>query len=474
MPSISIMRAKAAKEALKGQTAASKPPRKRAKLAPSPPEIEDAPLFTRSQAEDVRTRLLDWYDHNHRVLPWRRNQWSKLATVGEPEESGVSLEMPQQQFMYGIWVSEVMSQQTQVPRAAAYFKRWIAKWPTVQDLAKASMEEVNEVWAGLGYYRRARFLLEGANYVMKEMGGVFPATSLELQKIPGVGLYTGAAMASIAAGESVAVVDANVMRILARLRCLDWEVKSVKQYSTVAQKLVDPNRPGDFNQAVMELGGTLCSIHGEPACGRCPISMHCLAFQRQEAQAEHSGQPGRLVKVTDFPIKAEKAKRRDEVAAVCAVRLHHLPSGEQHYLLVKRPENGLLAGLWEMPLQLVDGDASKEGDTQVLDSYLGKSLQLPLAGGELEVVERKQLGSVSHTFSHIQLTLRVQLLVIQGDLALDRQEEDAELGLPSRKWVSVEQIETEGLSSSVRKVLKLVNDASSKQKKSIKRFFQPK
>lgn len=389
-------------------------------------------------------------------------------------EHGVSLEMPQQEFMYGIWVSEVMSQQTQVPRAAAYFKRWIAKWPTVQELAKASIEEVNEVWAGLGYYRRARFLLEGANYVMNEMGGVFPGNSIELQKIPGVGMYTGAAMASIAAGECVAVVDANVMRILARLRCLDWELKSVKQYSTLAQTLVDPKRPGDFNQAVMELGGTLCSIHGDPACGRCPISSHCLAFQRQGAHIRHAKQADRVTSVTDFPIKAVKAKRREEVGAVCAVKLYHIPSGKQHYLLVKRPENGLLAGLWEMPLQLVDIDSSKEDDIQVLDSYLSDSLQLKVSDKAVKVVDRLQLGSVSHTFSHIQLTLRVQLLLLEGDLELNRKSEDANLGLPSLKWVSAEQIETVGLSSSVKKVLKLVNEATSKQKKSIKRFFPPK
>ena len=183
-----------------------------------------------AQVQQLRGALLHWYDHNHRVLPWRRNSHSKLQTAPEacaastwptaPGSSAPLTGLSRADWAYGVWVSEVMLQQTQVERASDYFVRWMAKWPTLRDLAAASEEEVNAQWAGLGYYRRARFLLQGARYAVANTGGELPSTAQELLKVPGIGAYTSASVSSIAFGQPSAAVDGNVVRVLSRLYAL--------------------------------------------------------------------------------------------------------------------------------------------------------------------------------------------------------------------------------------------------------------
>ena len=182
----------------------------------------------------IRASLLEWYDANHRVLPWRRNPHSKLPKKEKKKkengakeeeedadgEQGAPLDLPLERFIYGVWVCEVMSQQTQLDRVKGYWRSWMRQGPDVASLAAATEDEVREAWAGLGYYRRAAFLLKGAKYVAEELGGEFPREEAGLQKIPGVGAYTSAAIASIACGRRVAVVDGNVVRVLSRLRAL--------------------------------------------------------------------------------------------------------------------------------------------------------------------------------------------------------------------------------------------------------------
>ena len=192
------------------------------------------------RAPETTRRLLEWYDERHRVLPWRRNAFSRHCaptdvvllkddadTKTKSNEAvkealeywrldvcdgrGAAGNVPLDQYAYGVWVSEIMSQQTQIERVAHYWRRWMAKWPTTSALADATQEEVNEMWAGLGYYRRARFLLEGARHVATKKEGHFPRTSKALSSVPGVGPYTAAAVASIAFGESVAAVDGNCL-----------------------------------------------------------------------------------------------------------------------------------------------------------------------------------------------------------------------------------------------------------------------
>ncbi|KAK8732281.1 hypothetical protein OTU49_007002 [Cherax quadricarinatus] len=190
-----------------------------------------------------------------------------------------------------VLVSEIMLQQTQVSTVIGYFDTWMKKWPTVEDLASATLEEVNQIWAGLGYYSRARRLHEGAVKIVKELNGEFPNDRDSLiHQLPGVGRYSGSAVASIALGCAVGVVDGNVNRVLARVRGIgaDINIQSTTEHMwSLADKIVDPERPGDFNQAIMELGATVCSPK-TPACGSCPLRLHCVAYQKSENQQEKS------------------------------------------------------------------------------------------------------------------------------------------------------------------------------------------
>ena len=201
-----------------------------------------------AQVQQLRVALLHWYDHNHRVLPWRRNSHSKLQTTPEtcasttwptaPGSSAPLTGLSRADWAYGVWVSEVMLQQTQVERAGDYFCRWMAKWPTLRDLAAASEEEVNAQWAGLGYYRRARFLLQGARYAVANTGGELPSTAQELLKVPGIGAYTSASVSSIAFGHPSAAVDGNVVRVLSRLYALAQENPTSSAAVKEMQRLV--------------------------------------------------------------------------------------------------------------------------------------------------------------------------------------------------------------------------------------------
>ncbi|WIA43873.1 hypothetical protein OEZ86_010286 [Tetradesmus obliquus] len=178
----------------------------------------------------------------------------QLAAAAEAEAALAAAkpapaELPPQEFAYYVWVSEIMLQQTQVSRVVTYFNKWIASWPTVTALAAASQEQVNEVWAGLGYYRRARYLLEGAQHIVNKLGGKFPETAAELRQIPGVGPYTAAAVASIAFNDAAAAVDGNVIRVLARMRALRGNpAKMTKTWDKLAAQLLHPERPGCHNQ----------------------------------------------------------------------------------------------------------------------------------------------------------------------------------------------------------------------------------
>ncbi|BDA41049.1 Adenine DNA glycosylase [Coccomyxa sp. Obi] len=425
--------------------------------------------FSEQEATEIRRNLLEWYDLNHRVLPWRRNPHSKLK-VTDPNSKCPPADLPLNEFMYYVWVCEVMSQQTQLPRVIEYFNRWTEKWPTVEALAKASLEEVNAMWAGLGYYRRARYLLEGAKYVMEHHDGVFPKTSKELQKIPGVGAYTGNAIASITCSEGVAVVDANVVRVIARLRRMAGDPRAAaKEYAALADALLDPERPGCFNQAVMELGATVCTVHQPPNCTNCPIKGQCLAYAAVEEHRLSGGDPSTAPNVMAYPEKVEKAKRSEVSVAVCVFEVRGLSNSKcSHFLLVQRPLQGLLAGLWEFPSVTVPANAIEKERRSEVDSLLDRLLE----GGSasLRMQERKQLGSIVHIFSHIRMTLHVERLVLKAEElpALSKVGGPDE---PQMRWVTDKQLEGEGLSSSVCKVAKLAAAHVGKEKKGIKRFF---
>ncbi|KAL9304076.1 hypothetical protein ACSQ67_021339 [Phaseolus vulgaris] len=365
-------------------------------------DIEDAISFSKDETHKLRVSLLDWYDLNRRDLPWRTHH-------REDEEKQ---EEELERRAYGVWVSEVMLQQTRVQTVIAYYNRWMQKWPTIYHLAQASLEEVNEMWAGLGYYRRARFLLEGAKKVVAE-GGKIPKVASMLLKIPGIGDYTSGAIASIAFKEVVPVVDGNVVRVIARLRAVSTNPKdsaTVKRFWKLAAQLVDPVRPGDFNQALMELGATVCTPLN-PSCSSCPASEFCQAL----SNAKHDT----AVAVTDYPVKGVKVKQRRDFSAVCVVELlgaEALLDKNQSiskFILVKRPEEGLLAGLWEFPSVLLDGETVPlTTRREAMDRFLKANFKIDVRK-TCNIVLREDIGEFVHIFSHIRLKLYVELLVLQ-------------------------------------------------------------
>ena len=234
-----------------------------------------------NELQTIKRQLLAWYDSHHRELPWRVSP--KAAINGVRAEP------------YHIWLSEIMLQQTTVQAVKPYFAKFLNLWPIVTDLAQAPVEDVMAAWAGLGYYARARNLKKCAEAVARDYGGVFPDTEAGLRALPGIGDYTSAAVAAIAFNRQAAVMDGNVERVISRLYAIDAPLPGSKP--AMKRKVVEltpADRPGDFAQAMMDLGATICTPK-RPACALCPIREHCLAF------AEHD--PER------FPVKAAKKEK---------------------------------------------------------------------------------------------------------------------------------------------------------------------
>ena len=254
----------------------------------------------------LRQRLLRWYRANRRALPWRR--------TSDP---------------YRIWLSEVMLQQTTVKAVLPYYERFLERYPTLAALAAAREEDVLGLWSGLGYYHRARNLLRGARHIVERHSGVFPSTLEAALAIPGVGLYTASAVLSIAHGRALPVVDGNVRRVLARLRALRGKrFRKDGPYYNVAEELLDKAAPGDFNQALMELGATICTP-SKPACEACPVEPACKARALGLVERLPEG-------------RARKAPVRVTIAAA-------LVEQRGRVLLVRRPEGRLLGRMWELP-----------------------------------------------------------------------------------------------------------------------------
>ncbi|KAK4270056.1 hypothetical protein QN277_023141 [Acacia crassicarpa] len=421
---------------------------------PSPqPEVQDiedaVSSFSEDETQKLRFALLDWYDHNRRELPWRRTSSNNDGCKEEEEE-----EEEVDSRAYAVWVSEVMLQQTRVQTVIDYYNRWMEKWPTIHDLAQASLEEVNEMWAGLGYYRRARFLLEGAKRIVAE-GGRIPNTVSTLRKIPGIGDYTAGAIASIAFQEAVPVVDGNVVRVTARLKAVSANPKdsaTIKRFWKLAAQLVDPLRPGDFNQALMELGATVCTPLN-PSCSSCPASKFCnvLAISKDDSS----------VLVTDYPVKVIKVKQRCDFCVVCVVEL--LGSGgkldnnqsSSEFILVKRPNEGLLAGLWEFPSVPLDGETDSLDRREAANRFLKSTLKIDTKKSS-NIVLREDIGEFVHIFSHIRLKLYVELLVLQSKGRKDDSFKSQGNETITCKWVDGNALSSMGLTTSVRKVYSMV------------------
>lgn len=259
--------------------------------------------------EEIVAPLLAWYRQSARILPWRENT-----------------------APYRVWVSEIMLQQTRVDTVIPYYERFMARLPSVQALAEVREEELLKLWEGLGYYSRARNLQKAARCICKESGGAFPGSYEQLCSLPGVGPYTAGAIASIAFGLPVPAVDGNVLRVLSRLteNPRDIAEPAVKKQMTAALAQVYPaGHCGDFTQSLMELGAVVCVPNGLPKCGSCPLRQLCRAFR-------HGTQ-------TEYPVQTKKQPRRAEQKTVlllcCGGRA----------AVRKRPQGGLLGGLWEFP-----------------------------------------------------------------------------------------------------------------------------
>lgn len=261
------------------------------------------------QLQQLPIPLLLWYRDNARRLPWREHPTP-----------------------YRVWLSEVMLQQTRVAAVLDYYKRFLEAAPTVQALAELEEDELMKLWQGLGYYSRARNLQKAARQIMEKHAGVFPDTYEDIRALAGVGDYTAGAVASIAFGLPVPAVDGNVLRVVSRI-CADEEdilsPKTKKRYTQALAEVIPVNAPGDFNQAMMELGATVCLPNGAPLCDRCPAKEFC--------RAHLEGKTGVL------PIKAPKKPRKIEQ------RMVFLLFYENKVALRRREEKGLLAGLWEFP-----------------------------------------------------------------------------------------------------------------------------
>jgi len=325
-------------------------------------------------AQGFADRLLGWYDRSARVLPWRVPPGSDA--VPDP---------------YRVWMAEIMLQQTTVAAVAGYFQKFTARWPTVHDLAAAADADVMAAWAGLGYYARARNLLACARAVVRAHGGLFPDSEAGLRALPGVGDYTAAAVAAIAFGRRAVVVDANIERVIARHRLIETPLPAAKREIKAAlAPLVPADRPGDFAQALMDLGATICTSRS-PACAICPLMADCRARGRADIER--------------LPVKPPKKAKPHRHGLAWWIEQ------DGRVWLVRRPDKGMLGGMRALP------------------------------GGDWTETRPRESGivSVDHGFTHFDLTLAL----------VRRESQDA---AAEGEWWPISELDAAGLPTLYRKL----------------------
>jgi A/G-specific adenine glycosylase len=342
----------------------------------------------------LASRLLDWYHANKRTLPWR----------GHLSD-------------YAVWVSEIMLQQTRVEAVIPYFETWMRLFPTVEALANASERDVLNAWEGLGYYSRARNLHKAAKIVADQYNGDMPRDLEKLRGLPGIGRYTLGAIASIAFGMDVSALDGNIKRVYARLFDIDMPVDSLAG-EKILWDLADKNLPkghaGDYNQALMDLGATIC-VPKNPRCLICPVMKLC--------KARRNGTQNRR------PVKTPKKEAPHYVhSAAVIIRRGRV-------LIAQRPSEGLLGGMWEFPNGRVDGNPA---------SGLPKALKVGYKLG-LRVKQHSELGIVQHGYSHFSVTVHVflcELISTPGETNL--------------RWVSLNNLQEYPMGKIDRQIAKMV------------------
>ena len=358
----------------------------------------------------LRQALLDWFDTHARALPWRQTK--------DP---------------YHIWVSEVMLQQTQASTVIPYFTRFIMRFPTVESLATAPLDDVLKAWEGLGYYRRAHNLHKAAQIIVAEHGGVLPSDQQSLLALPGIGRYTAGAIRSIAFDQPAPILDGNIKRVISRLDDLEAnidEAATQRQLWERAAELVDPGRPGDFNEALMELGATLC-LPRNPSCHLCPVQDFCLARQRG----------------TQYERPIRNPRRRIPHYDVAAGIIWHA-SKPDHFLIAQRPVEGMLGGLWEFP-----GGKQETGET--LPEALKRELCEELG---IEVEVKRHLVSIDHAFTHFRITLH-------AFHARHTSGEPQCLGVADWRWVMLSDLDGFAFGKTDRRIIDELTNSQQKNRK---------
>ncbi|TPR59401.1 A/G-specific adenine glycosylase [Enterococcus sp. OL5] len=345
--------------------------------------------------ETFQETFLTWYHKEKRNLPWR--------ATNDP---------------YAIWISEIMLQQTRVETVIGYFYRFMEQFPTIQDLAAAEEQKLLKVWEGLGYYSRARNLKAAAQQIVADFDGKMPNSIEEIRSLKGIGPYTAGAIGSIAFGLPEPAIDGNVMRVVSRLFCIEADIakaSSRRPFDEAMRTIISPDEPGEFNQALMDLGSRICTPT-TPKCEECPISQYCLAYAENRQ--------------TDFPVKSKKAKPKDVYYIAGAIE------DQGSFLLVQRPETGLLASMWHFPLV----EVTKEQYEALQRTWAKEEqLQLDLIAEEdaleifpdLPVVwQKRHFGEITHIFSH----LKWHVLLFYG-------RKRGELTLQDSQWAAKESFQ---------------------------------
>lgn len=355
---------------------------------------------------EFRAALLSWYDKNKRDLPWRN--------CGDP---------------YATWISEIMLQQTRVDQAKPYFHRFMERFPTVEELAKADQQEVLKVWEGLGYYSRARNMHHAAQTVVENFDGKLPKSWDNITNLKGIGPYTASAILSIAFNKPHAVVDGNVIRVLSRYFGIEDDVRSSKTKNLIQEKadnLIDNERPGDYNQALMELGATVCTP-SNPDCENCPLRSGCIAYK--------------TAKTDTIPYKAPKKKRPH----------HHIGVGiiqqENEVLIALRPDDVMLGGLWEFP-----GGKQKKGESikETVIRELNEELDV-----KIDII--KPFMKLNHAYSHFKITLHAFLC----ELVSGKPEPKSSQQI---KWITIDELADYPFPKANRKLTKkLMNEDGQKE-----------
>jgi A/G-specific adenine glycosylase len=345
--------------------------------------------WSRSTAAELRRRLLAWYDANRRDLPWRRTK--------DP---------------YRIWIAEVMLIQTQVDTAIPYYQRFAERFPDAATLAAAELDEVLKTWEGLGYYARARNLHSAAGIVVERHGGLLPREVKNLRALPGVGAYVAAAICAIAFDGQVLAIDGNVRRVMSRL----LDLPEPKEFDlTAAGTPLVQERPGDVNQALMDLGSVICTPRS-PSCAECPLENLCRA--RAEGTVE------------ERPRRRPRRKRPHYDIAVGVVWR------DDHILIAKRPADGLLGGLWEFP-----GGKPEAGES--LEAAVVREIGEELA---VEVEPGEKIAAVNHAYSHFEITLHAYHCRYRTGTP-------SPIGCQEFAWVKPEQLDRYAFPAANRRVL---------------------